>query len=506
MRLIRVISITVALLLSGWSAIASSLPHTRAQAVLDSIASHPALASSQVGMLAVTMSGDTLAVLNADRKFVPASNVKLISTGIALRTLGEDFRFTTSLGYSGEIIDGVLFGDLYIIGGGDPTTGSQSSCATPLASLFGRWHTILKDAGIKAIDGRIIGEPGLFGLPTAENLGWTYDDLGTYYGVGPTGLNFYENAHNFLVKPGQTPRSTPYISQSYPILPWMDIRVSATTGVARSANTLYYINTNLAPVGEFAGSFPLDRKAYTFEGSNRFGAYTCAFYFCTYLENHGLSVSGGYADVDDSGIIRSDLTKKGSERAPEVRNLVILGSTESPKLSAIITETNHESNNFFAETLLKMSANHLGYATDERGAAKAMEFALSSMGLETKYRCKLVDGSGLSRKNYVSPSFFVDFLRSMSGSEVYLRSLPSPGSKGTLEYKFPKESAEFRARIRLKSGSMDGVRCYSGYILSSDGDPSKTVLFSLMTNNADASSWVVNSLLDAIIRAVAVEN
>ena len=123
--------------------------------------------------------------------------------------------------------------------------------------------------------------------------------------------------------------------------------------------------------------------------------------------------------------------------------------------------------------------------------------------------CQIFDGSGLSRKNYVSADFFVRFLRMMLQSpcaDIYLRTLPSPGERGTLEYKFPSETPEFRSRIRMKSGSMNGVRSYSGYILASDGDPSHTIVFSLITNNLTASSWAVNPVLDSIIRAIAAEN
>ena len=129
-------------------------------------------------------------------------------------------------------------------------------------------------------------------------------------------------------------------------------------------------------------------------------------------------------------------------------------------------------------------------------------------GVPAGGRCKLVDGSGLSRKNYVSAGFFVDFLRCMMREpffETYLRSLPSPGSRGTLEYKFPRESDEFRARIYMKSGSMNGILCYSGYILPS-APGGETIVFSLLTNNVTASSWSLSPLIDRIIGALAAEN
>lgn len=498
---------TVALLLSGWGATADVGPGL--SDVVNAVCSRDALSSSAVGLLAVTADGDTLACVNPELKLVPASNVKLITTGLALKSLGENFRFETRLGYAGTIENGILDGDLYIIGGGDPTTGSQSMVADPSETLFSDWAELLAEAGISGIRGRIVADPRCFGTVTPENLAWSYDDLGTNYGVGPTGLNFFENAQNFLVTPGGSPGSKPKIVAKYPETPWMKYIVNAVTGERGTANTIYYINTSLAALGEFGGSFPCDRKGYTFEGSNRFGAYTCAWQFMRYLESRGFEVSGGCADINSDGKLRLDPgTGDSGEPAAGSADLKLLGSTFSSNLSAIVAETNHESDNFFAETLLRTVALKAGYPCTAEGGVDAEEFLLRRMGLQTAGRCRLVDGSGLARKNYVSAGFFVDFLRKMMSEPcfgAYLRSLPSPGSRGTLEYKFSGESADFRGRIHMKSGSMNGILCYSGYILpSSEGG--QTIVFSLLTNNVTASAWSVAPLVDEIIEALASEN
>ena len=500
--------ISVALLLFGWSATAA-IPRTKAQATVDEVCSRPPLASSAVGVFALRMDGDTLASYNSRTKLVPASNMKLITTGLALSTLGADFRFETRLGYSGEISDGVLHGDLYIIGGGDPTTGSKSDCAEPLQAVFGSWHKLLSAAGITSIDGRVIADPRYFHTVTPEGMGWTYDDLGTNYGAGPVGLNFFENAQNFLITPG-TEGEAPTISPRYPDTPWMSWSNHALTGKARTRNTVYYINTHLAPIGEFGGSFPSDRKGYTLECSNRFAPYTCAYYFYNYLKDKGVEAKDGYADVSPSGYVRSTpgVLDEG-EKASQAVDLTILGSTYSPKLSLIAHDTNCQSDNFFAETLLKTLAARKGYASDYDSCVAAAEDALSALGLNPASGCRIFDGSGLSRKNYVSASFFVNFLIRMASSpvsEAYIASLPYPGGKGTLEFKFPSASAELRSRIRMKSGSMNGILCYSGYILPTDGDPAHTIVFSVLTNNSVGSSWVITPPIDRIIESLAAEN
>ncbi len=509
MRLRTISAISVALLLSAWGATAG-IPQTRAQEVVDAVVSRPPLASSAVGVFAMSMDGDTLALHNARVKFVPASNMKLITTGLALVSLGENFRYETSLGYDGIIVDGVLKGDLYIIGGGDPTTGSKAQCAEPVDALFASWLKILRTAGISSIDGSVIGDPRYLSAVTPEGMGWTYDDLGTNYGAGPTGLNFFENAQNFSIKPGTAPGQKPDIQPRYPETPWMTFVNHATTGAPRSRNSVYYINTHLSPCGEFAGSFPVDRKGYTLECSNRFGAYTCAHYFCKYLRTNGVSVSEGPADISPSGHVRQTpgMLEEGG-RASDAGSITKIGSTGSAALKSIARETNCESDNFFAETLLKTLSVKRGGSADYDSCILAAESALASLGLNPASGCRIFDGSGLSRKNYVSPSFFVNFLTAMARSSVsgaYLASLPQPGGKGTLEYKFHSRDAAFRSRIRMKSGSMNGILCYSGYILPADGDLSHAVVFSILTNNCTASSWAVSPQIDKIIEALAAEN
>ena len=509
MRKINILT-TVALLLSAWSATAAIPPATEAQRTVSRICRQDPLNNSLTGVFALRMDGDTVAAVNIRQKLVPASNVKLLTTGLALHLLGADYRFETRLACSGEITDGVLKGDLYILGGGDPTTGARTDCAEALTTTFGRWAQLLADAGITRIEGRVLGDPRFFSETTPQNLGWTYDDLGTNYGAGPLGLNFFENAQNFYVTPGPSVGSAPSVRPRYPDTPWMRYSVSATTGAARSSNTLYYVNTGFGPFGEVAGSFPVDRRGYTLECSNLFGAYTCAYYFCNYLKEKGISVEGGYGDVTTRGEIRTDLVFGGArDRAPGWEELRVLGSARSVALAEIVRDTNYESDNFYAETLLRMISRQSGRGTGPDDCSDAALEAFRALGLRTDGACQQFDGSGLSRKNYVSPEFFVRFLKRMTtlpAWDAYFASLPVPGAKGTLENRFPDAEQEFKDRIHMKTGSMNGVRCLSGYILAADGDPAHTIVFSLLVNNCTAPGRVATDAIDAIILAIAAEN
>lgn len=483
-------------------------PRTASQMHVEEVASREPLVSGVVGVMAVTVGGDTLVAYNQDKRLVPASNVKLITTGVALHLLGADFRFETRLAHTGQIVDSTLVGDLYIVGGGDPLTGSKADCAEGLATTFSKWAKILRSNGIRAVKGRIIGDPRFFGNDT-DCYSWIYEDLGTYYGAVPTGLNFFENAQNLTVTPGAAVGEPVKMEVAYPEAPWMNISNICTTSPAKCGDEMVYINTKLSPNAQLRGRYSVDRRRKTLECSNMFGAYTCAWYFRDYLLNSGIKVSGPAADVSPEGTIRTDLTVPAGPSAPPVSSMTVLGSSWSPRLSEIIYDTNHNSNNFFAESLMHMTGRRFAGSACYDSCLVAVKTALGSMGVNSQSGLRLQDGSGLSRKNYISPSFFVSFLRKMASLPeygTYLRSLPQPGLPGTLEYRMKTAPDSTRDRIFMKSGSMNGVRCFSGYILSRDGDPSHTIVFSLMTNNVTASAWTAGSVIDDLISSIAAEN
>ena len=118
----------------------------------------PSISQSVLSISVCTEDGQTLAQVNPTTMLVPASNMKLITTGAALHILGGDFRYKTEIGYTGAIQDGTLNGNIYIIGGGDPTIGSKDSIAVNLNTTFAQWEKLIRAAGINNINGYIIGD------------------------------------------------------------------------------------------------------------------------------------------------------------------------------------------------------------------------------------------------------------------------------------------------------------------------------------------------------------
>lgn len=231
------------------------------------------------------------------------------------------------------------------------------------------------------------------------------------------------------------------------------------------------------------------------------GPLAAATHFRRWLIANGTPVSGTATETG---------ARQPSDRqSPD--SLTILGTAQSATLNHIASIANHQSDNFCAETLIKAIGKSNNGSDDYDTATTALHRALSPIGLAgPSAGMRFADGSGLSRKNYLSPEFLVSLLRGMARSRYYkdyLHSLPRPGrADGTLKTRLPKAPSAVKDRIYMKSGSMNGVRCFSGYILPSDGNTQNTICFSIMVNNYVGSQTKLAPVLDALILELANEN
>lgn len=465
---------------------------TPAQRYLQELAEQGPLKNAAWGVLAVDADGKVLARHNAGQRLVPASTLKLVTTGAALHAFGPEHRFQTQLGYTGTIgPDGTLEGDVYILGGGDPTLGAKDTIALKPEVLFWKWKTLLRDAGIQRIHGRIVGD-GSAWEGMLEHPGWNYDDTGTYYGTGANALCFYGNAIDLEVRAGAQAGDSVILRQKYPETPWMHLSNRAFTGPAGTGNSLYLYTTDLAPYAELRGTFATDRRPKTEHFANKFGALTCARYFRKNLLETGWEVTGGYADVAPGGWLRGPdfvpAEKAGTPRP--------IGTSESPELRKIVRETLVRSDNFYAESIFRaMGEAATGIAVYD-SCRVALNQVLEGLGVPLE-GIRQADGSGLSRLNHLSPEWMVGFLQAMQQSPAFpdfLQALPHPG-QGTLSVLLAQHPAA--GRICLKSGSMDGVLCYSGYLLDAQGKPAVTL--ALMTNNTTAPVAEVRAVLARLL-------
>ena len=477
-------------ILAGCFAALSVQAQSTLQQYISQAAGEGALAGTPVSIMVRDMAGNVMASHSPDTRLTPASNTKLITTGCALHAFGPDYRFKTGLGYSGCIENGTLEGDLYIVGGGDPTIGSADSVAYRPEALFWKWKTLLRQAGIERIHGRIIGDGSAY-EGHLEHASWNYDDVGTYYAAGSNALCFYENAIDYDVAAGPEAGSPVQFTQVYPETPWMSTLNYGVTGPRGTGNSLYLYTTDLAPYAQLRGTFALGRRPKTEHFANKYGDLTCAYYFWKNLKETGWEVTGGYARVNRNGHISgADESREEPAAKP-----VLMGSTESPKISDIARLTNWRSDNFYAESFLRAMGEAATRSACYDSCRVAIYDVLEDLGLSTG-SIQLADGSGLSRNNYISARWMTDYLLAMRKSPAFgafLSSLPAPG-EGTLSVARLSRKGE---RVRMKSGSMDGVLCYSGYILGPDGAP--RYCFSLLTNNAIAPVGEVRTALMGIV-------
>lgn len=484
----RKIFTTLCLLALSASAV---LAQTSLQQLVDRQAAQEPLKGSAWGIYAVDAFGKVLASHNAGTRLLPASNRKLVTTGVALHAFGPDYRFRTSLGYTGTIEpDGTLNGDLYIIGGGDPTLGSADTAYVLKAdALFWKWKTLLREKGIERIHGRIIGDGSAY-EGDLEHASWDYNDSGTYYGTGGNALCFYENAIDMQVSATRVGQPI-NLTRIYPETPWLNVVNYGVTGPVGSGNSLFLFTTDFSGKAEMRGYFGVDRRPKIESTSNKYGDLTCAYYFWKNLRDTGWEVTGGYAHVNRGGHIQgSDFVEMEKAGQP-----VVLGYTEGPRLADIARLTNVRSDNFYAEALLRAMGETATGTAEYDSCLVAESVVLRDLGLQLD-QVSFADGSGLSSMNFVTPEWLVSYLQAIQKSPsfpAFLASIPQPG-EGTLSMiRFPGSD-----RVRMKSGSITGALCYSGYILDASGKPAVT--FSILTNNSLAGTSEVRSVLVQLIR------
>ena len=439
-----------------------------------------------VGIMVMDEKGREVASWNPDYPLLTASTMKTISTGLALKVLGPEYRYKTRIGYTGIVKDGVLKGDLYIVGGGDPTLGSKDTVAYPIDSIFGVWADAVKLAGINRIEGNIIGDDRFFANEIVPG-GWAVSNLGPYYGSGTSGLSFMENLQEFTFKPGEKTGDHAEFVSVWPVVPGMKIINNIKTGIQSSRPSTSLRLTELDRVVKYSGSLPLGGEPVVLTGSCKFPALACAEEFRLFLMKRGVRSNPLVYDPE-------------SFKVEKEENINFIGETLSPPLASIVNVTNRISNNFYAETLFKTLGKVITGSGSYDSSAVAVRRLLSSMGLPDRGFVQ-DDGSGLSRQNYVSARFFSNYFSKLKEKndnfEVFFNSLPQPGGPGTLENVIKDATPEQKARLHAKSGSLSSVRCYAGYAERRDGG---MYYFAILTNNYQARTAQMQPKIEGFLK------
>lgn len=411
----------------------------RLDQVIDRMMTDPVLRNADWGYVVYNpKTKKIISSFNENAAFIPASTTKLLTTDAAMALLGPKFSWTTQLEYSGEIDEqGVLNGNLYIVGSGDPSLGTGKAGASTYGSVASDFKYAIQERGIRRVNGDIIMQTAVYKdsklstLP--ENIVWR--ELPKYY-----------------LPAGSTKDVNPQSE-----------RLVATKALGQSKQRYFYVSPytgKMAFTDEYSGGSLSTNIAQppAYLGNS----------LKTSLVKSGIPVSGA-------------VSVKIIDASPEPRKIIT--AYRSPLLADIVYDTNQRSDNALAEALMRMVGfQKYGDHTSESGRA-AVDKHLQEVNFD-KNGFNYADGSGLSRSNYVTPMAQVKFLTEIMEKPYYqdfYASLPIGGQTGTLKSWFKDYN---NGRIFAKTGTLNRVKALAGYIQTYQNE---TLVFSMLINNYSGS-------------------
>lgn len=401
-------------------------------------------------------SGAMLFGRNENLGMATASTLKTITSATAFSLLGKDFRYQTTLKYRGVITaEGILKGDLIIVGGGDPTLGSWRYEQTKEGIVLSQWVKAVRDAGIKSIEGRIIGDDSIWGTESVPE-GWIWQDIGNYYGASPSGLSWRENQFDLRLKAGSSGVSA---LNTVPAMPYIKIVNELRTGAAGTGDRAYAFFPPLSKVAYLRGTWALGISKPGISLALPDPAFDAAYRLQDTLKRLGIPSSGEPTSSRQLGAESSELAKEGTH----------LLTINSPTLSQIIYWFNKKSINLYGEHLIRTIAWKAGKdATTSNGLEIEKKF-WNTKGIDEE-ALNAIDGSGLSPGTRVTASAMVQVLFQAQKTpwfEDYINSFPINNG------------------MKLKSGSINNVSAYAGYHTALNG---KKYIIVININNYSGSS------------------
>lgn len=445
------------------------------------------LKHASLGFCAIDIKENSIfAQHQANQSLIPASSMKVITTGSAIALLGKNFRFETYLEYSGRILDSVLIGDIFIRGTGDP------SLASPLmkgvknrVALQKEFVVAIQQLGIQKINGQIIGDASYFDDQTLIET-WQWGDIGNHYGAGSGGLNYHDNLYYIHFEKSSDYGSKPLVKYTVPELPNFDIDSRVSSAGSRSGDNAYVYAAPFSQRATIRGTIPKGSGLFNIKGALTDPALICAYDLTNALFEVGITVQ----------------EKASSQRqSQKTSHRVIFHTYRSPNLAAICKHSNEQSRNMYCEVLLKtIAAKKKGIKNTKNGIAALSDFwRARGLSLEGFF---MKDGCGLSARNGVSTKTFAQMMRKMYLDKVtfndFYNQLAIAGRTGTLK-NFCKDTKADN-NIRAKSGSMNRIRSYTGYVNTQSG---KLLSFSIIVNNYSCSGYKMKKKLETLLVALA---
>lgn len=404
---------------------------------------------------------------DVDRSLMPASNMKIITTVSAVEIIGPDHQFVTKLAVSGEVVEGVLKGNVYIIGGGDPTLGSPRFDRTDVIAI---WAKKIHALGISRIQGQIIAVDSLF-EDQAVSGSTAVGDVGNYYGAGAHAINWNDNQVDIYLSSENVDGGTTTVIRKEPDI----VRLELFNYVKASNQNSDQAYIHGAPgtwERSMYGSIQKGKSEFMITGSIPDPAHQVA------AELH-FRLEAGDIQIAHMPIISSE---KPGINLPS--NAQILHEWKSPKLRDILIETNRRSVNTYADVLLKqIGLTYYGTGSYVSGV-NAVKHFWSQRGVPTEGWYQ-EDGSGLSRANSISAQQLALVIAKLK----------------------PVHRAWFKSGLRqmagdseivAKSGHIKRVRAYTGFMMVNG----KEYAFSIMVNNFSCSAGEMRKKIEVLISSI----
>ncbi len=467
------------------------------------IAESPVAQSAAWGIEAIDLrTGRAIVELNANHYFVPASNTKLFSTSLALTRLGPAYTFETRVTAAAPPdADGVIAGDLTLVGGGDPNLSGRAlpykfraadgDPLGPLADLAAQ----VAAAGVKRVNGDIVGDDRYY-VWEPYGAGWGIDDPLYDYGAPVSALTVDDNAFRVHIRPGAT-AGAPALLELTPAVDYytIDNRIRTTeSGDPRIHNSRAPGSTTL----ELWGAIPLSSGGQNLSLSIEDPARYAAIAFRQLLLAQGITVTGNTVSRHMYPYEVADL-RQGAPPPPDTS--VMLAHRTSAPLLQDLQVTAKVSQNLHAELDLRA----VGKARRNMGSVEAGLEELRSFVADAGVPADgytIHDGSGLARLNLVTPRTVVQLLKHMYAGpqrDNFLSILPLSGVDGTLNSRFPNPA--LAGRIHAKTGSLSHVSALSGYAQRPNGN---WLAFSILVNNYNGATSDIHDVMDKICELLVV--
>ena len=421
--------------------------------------SDPQMRHAILGLFVLeTKTGKTVYDYHAQIGLAAASTQKLFTSVLAFELLGKEYRYKTALSHDGKVENGILKGNLFITGSGDPSFGSWRWTDTKSESILSTIIAKLRQKNISRIEGNVyFCESGFSIQPLPD--GWIWQDIGNYYGAGSWGINWHENQYDLILSSGSKVGDTVKILKTDPAIDNRLLTNHILSGEKGSGDNAYIYWPPYSDRGFANGSIPIGEKSFSISGAFPYPAMQFKNELELQLKRSGITVKGDYKTWYQK-------IQNGEQWPIAITNL---HEFLSPTLDSINYWFLRKSINIYGEALIKTIAlKEKAFGDTQKGITVLKDFWLKQ-GIESS-AIQIIDGSGLSPQNRVtawSEVKVLQYAKNRPWFASFFNALPLYNG------------------MKMKSGSIGGARAFAGYHTSKTG---VEYCFSIIVNNYDGSS------------------